>query len=1384
VKPPDYFEDIRAASSLRWDQLEADPELAAPWHQLFRQVQIPRHVLSELLQNADDAGATTARVYIEDGEFVFEHDGKDFTAEEFASLCKFGFSNKRNLHTIGFRGVGFKSTFSLGDEVRLVTPSLSVAFHRDRFTEPVWSEQPLTSGTTQVRVSIHDTALPRDIERSLKEWAASPLSLLFFKHVEKLQVLDQLIHRQSDGEGPVPGSEWVRLSDDQEVPYLLLRSAAEPFPDEAVQEIRQERMGGDDFELPPCVIDLVVGKDVPSRLFVVLPTGGASGLPCACNAPFMQDPARENVKEPSHSPTNRWLLERAGKYAAQAMLAWLQDDKAPLEDRAKAYTLFPHTSEQGESIEGYCKSIFSTAFRRAHLDTDFLLTETGTLVGERACLAVPLALHAIWEPEDISRLMDDRHRPLLCGGIAPEHRQALVDEEFADAVDEDAFLATLRKGRAPKPGTWRQLLLLWEFVETAFVQVRNSYYSRDRTALAIVPLNGSDELHPGSDVVRLGEKKLLASQDDWDFLSERLLALDPNWPRFLAKERRRAEVDSSQYLEAQVEVAYRVLDYVGLGETSDTSRVMERVATDFFANEACSMVDCIRLTQIFAALNASVPVDFEYVTWDGFRKATKHPVLLDIWGDLDCFVDEAWYEAHVLHDEYSDNPSSCTKQQWEAWVRSERSRLHTFVPLVRMDERIWDRATIEDAVRERGADGPISFPYKRDSFVIEDWDFAEEHWEHWEQLAEDDPRLWGKLLSHIIESPTRYRYAAAAKQVASNGNCKKITDEGLIPAWVMKLRQLPCIEDTRGIYREPAELMRRTPETEVLLDVEPFVKAEYDTERNRPLLVALGVRDTPTGPESLLERLRALAKAEEPPVHEVGKWYHRLDQLAARCSSDEMKCMVEVFGSEKLIMTDDCDWATAKQVFIRSDEEDVPGAAAIHPSVRELALWSRVGVAEYPTVDLILDWLKSISSGEKLSGADLSCARSAMKRHGSLIWHDCAHWLNLEGEWQPVESIAHKLTMQSLVSWTHLFPEVKQRTADLRMLTEDTHQQHPFREIEDLASCLEERIEMKSQGISQSEQRPWLVALGSHLKRVVMDTDEETNRVKRLATRLEDTLWRTTRGLEATPYIAGTPAGTARDVDACWTDCLLYVEDRSLACVCKDVTRELARAFAKPDLTEAIRACFERLPEFVAEYMEENFTLQPAEVEPACQRPDVAATAAMGTDAASWPDGLDDDNAAALRNEQETGETTAIDLDEQRVPRVVSTPRRNDLIDRYAVALGYRKEESGDKYEHPDGSVLGKSESELFHWDKRTSDGRFLQSYWLKEHCLQERPMKLDAAVWRLLEQYPERYALVLIDQSDRPLELSGQRLLDMRDTGLIALYPAEYRIAYEGHDA
>src|SRR5688572_30444970 len=224
---PAYFEPVRDRASTRWDQLEGEPDLAGPWHQLFKQVQSPRHVLSELLQNADDAGATEASVEVEGDEFVFSHNGEDFVEENFLSLCRFGYSNKRALHTIGFRGIGFKSIFSLGDTVELYTPTLSVAFDRQRFTEPRWLASSLVAdGRTQIRVAIGDEHRQREVDKNLQEWLKSPVSLLFFRHIRRLRIGERDVHWGDLGPGPVPETEWMALHEDPDQAFLVVRSEA------------------------------------------------------------------------------------------------------------------------------------------------------------------------------------------------------------------------------------------------------------------------------------------------------------------------------------------------------------------------------------------------------------------------------------------------------------------------------------------------------------------------------------------------------------------------------------------------------------------------------------------------------------------------------------------------------------------------------------------------------------------------------------------------------------------------------------------------------------------------------------------------------------------------------------------------------------------------------------------------------------------------------------------------------------------------------------------------------------------------------------------------------------------------------------------------------
>ena len=78
------------------------------------------HFVYELLQNAEDADATSVKFVQYPDRLEVMHDGRPFTAQNLQGLCDIGKSDKvDNLNQIGEFGVGFKSVFGICDTVRL-----------------------------------------------------------------------------------------------------------------------------------------------------------------------------------------------------------------------------------------------------------------------------------------------------------------------------------------------------------------------------------------------------------------------------------------------------------------------------------------------------------------------------------------------------------------------------------------------------------------------------------------------------------------------------------------------------------------------------------------------------------------------------------------------------------------------------------------------------------------------------------------------------------------------------------------------------------------------------------------------------------------------------------------------------------------------------------------------------------------------------------------------------------------------------------------------------------------------------------------------------------------------------------------------------------------
>lgn len=1381
VQKPDYFDEIQQNSRNLWRQLKGNRELAAPWRQLFMQVQSPRHVLSELLQNADDAEATEVNVQIKDGVFIFAHNGKDFDKDDFTSLCRFGYSNKRLLRTIGFRGLGFKSTFSLGNIVVLRTPTLAVAFHKSRFTLPRWLGGKTTpDGTTRILVKIGDEQRQKELENNITEWLNSPFSLLFFNHIRSLRLGERELSWKNSGIGPIPGSVKMALNDDH-ASYLVIRSDDEPFPDDALKEINEERLleMGESANLPPCKVELVLGA--PGQLFVVLPTGVRTALSFAVNAPFIQDPARLKIKDPEISFTNRWLLERVGKLAAQTMLRWLENKSLDVSERAKSYDLMPEPDGQDGTLENSCKAVVQRAFLSAVQGQAYVLTENGnlTLPGTSAC--VPTVLWDIWSEAQIAEILSgEGGKPLLLSRYVNENnRKKLYANKAVFPFEQDDILNILTRLTPPKPITWASLLELWNFVGRWM-------YSWKRKDLNIHPVRGNDILLSSNKVVRLGEKKLLQSEDDWDFLAKRLLVLDVNWLRFLTEQRRVSEETNNSFLREKVTVADQLLIYAELDRPSNVDAILEQVAADFFAGESPNLDDCVRITQIASRLNAKIRNGFKFFTQDGRLRPANQTILFDESGLLEEFIPPRLRKQVLLNERYARRFLSCTKDEWLEWIDSGNAGIRRFAPIDKKSDFIYGHDQIKKEIEKRGqAIDAIAYQYSTSTFELEDWDFPAEYWKHWETCAQEDNSFWARLIEQILRQRSGWEYAQSARtlHVATTGNKKPLTKKNLFPTWIIKFQELPCLRDTRGNYCIPRDLMRRTPQTEPLMDVEPFVDVRLDTEAARPLLTLLGVRDVPTGPAYIVERIKALAKAPKPPILELTKWYQRLDALFESCSTDDQQNVKECFREEKLILADDETWQTSESIYISAEEHDVPGAALVHSLINQLSLWQKIGVNERPTAELAIQWLMSLPVNEKPSASDAQRIKSLLGRHPVRVWRECERWLNLLGEWVPIDRLKYCLTMKSLFRYANLFEWVKSETADLQMLSIDLTREAPFSALPALASQVEKNLVSP---LEQERSAPlsWLQTVGRLLSRINLSDKEKTQRIRIQAKRLSFTKGVLVDSITTLPYLNGKPAGVQENEEVVWIGQTIYMTNLSKAKLASRISKQIAAVFDWTEMEALLAYCFGRNEADIRSYLEENFALTSEETSLLNDYLPSTAAEHRNESVVETPSDtpLEKENipiSDIVLDNSNSGNDALASSEYSRSPHSSRTPQtKTPLIERFALSFGYQKRDN-QRFVRADGMVLIKSEG-VFPWAILDVNGAISLHYWTSEHCLEFKPLDLPAEVWHLIEQDPQHYALLLEDRNGNPIQFLGNELVQSKQLGYLRLYPAKYRISLE----
>lgn len=254
----------------------------------------------ELLQNADDAGAS--RFYAEHfGDFlIVANDGNTFSIADFESLCRSSASGKSRGESIGYRGIGFKSVVGVSSRVHVVSGELAATFCRHKTKAEVASASnvPLVriphvldlGKATQVNAKIRvlldagyktlfifEDLVAHAVATEFQSFDAA--ALLFLKHVSEAH----LVGNRSQS----IVAETLRTADG-------IRRISITDNDSCTQWVVYEKSGISIASM----IENGVAISLPSDDAVVhafLPTHERSGLGAKVNGDFSTDPSRTRV---------------------------------------------------------------------------------------------------------------------------------------------------------------------------------------------------------------------------------------------------------------------------------------------------------------------------------------------------------------------------------------------------------------------------------------------------------------------------------------------------------------------------------------------------------------------------------------------------------------------------------------------------------------------------------------------------------------------------------------------------------------------------------------------------------------------------------------------------------------------------------------------------------------------------------------------------------------------------------------------------------------------------------------------------------------------------------------------------------------------------------
>lgn len=417
--------------------LENDTDLSSILSGLYSD---SSHFVYELLQNAEDAKATSVSFSLFDDRLDVTHDGKPFSFKDVESITNIGKSTKADdITAIGKFGVGFKSVYAITQSPTIKSAGFNFTIRN--FVVPAINPDGQPQDKTSIilpfdhksKTAVVTHALVRNRLENL-----GLLTLLFLKHITKV------VWNEAGNGGQYERFAVTRYRGFENVRRVKLVSSSsteEYLVFERPITIAQKQLRVEiayKLSTSEAIKESIV-HSTTSKLFVFLPTNEETYLKFLVQGPFRTTPARDNI--PFEDENNKYLIQEIASLVSDSLpivrelglldISFL--NILPIKDLALAKQDI-YNAVSGEVVHSF-KSIepLIPSLRIPHCTSNAALLARGK------------DLTQLLDSSDISKLFNktDWIHPDITADRTPDIRDYLLEKLGVQEIDFEAFARNL-----------------------------------------------------------------------------------------------------------------------------------------------------------------------------------------------------------------------------------------------------------------------------------------------------------------------------------------------------------------------------------------------------------------------------------------------------------------------------------------------------------------------------------------------------------------------------------------------------------------------------------------------------------------------------------------------------------------------------------------------------------------------------------------------------------------------------------------------------------------------------------------------------------------------------------------------------------------------------